>query len=469
VQSTSLAEMRTISTIFFADADGTVYGVIATETWKNWEGQLLEDRYYLHRYFSSNQSSAVFLTEITGGEARKAAIKLVDAKSDTAEALLARWDKAAKLSHPRLIQLFESGRSKLGDTPLLYVVMEYAEENLSLVLPERPLTVAEAEEMLEPTLDALAYLHGLGLVHGDVKPSNIMAVDDQLKISSDVLSSAGESKASGQSVYDPPEIARGLLPASDVWSLGVTLVEALTQHPPAWRDKERRELLLPETIPQPFADIIRHSLRPDPQSRCSVADIKARLHGVPIPTKPEPAIVTTSELPAKNRTSVVVATVFIVALAAFAGMRLFQRAPDTVPPNPVPPPPAVQKEPAPSALPPLQPQSQPKAKATPPRKGANGDVFRQVLPDVPRHALNTIRGSVKVDVKVTVAPSGEVTSTRLDSAGPSKYFANLALQAARQWKFSPADADAQNTPRAWRLRFEFTRSGTKVTPVRSTP
>ena len=469
MQSTALAEMRTISTTFFADADGTVYGVIATENWKSWEGQFVEDRYYLHRYLSGNQASAVFLTEITGGEARKAAIKLVEAQPDTAEAQLARWAKAAKLSHPRLIQLFDSGRSKLADTPLLYVVMEYAEEDLSLVLPERPLTPDEVGEMIEPTLDALAYLHGLGFVHGDLKPSNIMAIDDQLKISSDALSSAGESKAPGQGVYDPPEIARGLLPASDVWSLGVTLVEALTQRPPAWRDKERRELLLPETIPQPFADIIRHSLHLDPQSRCSVADIKARLRGVPIPTRPEPAIVTTPEPPAKNRTGVVVATVFIVALAAFAGMRLFQRTPDTVPPNPVSPLPAVRPEPAPPALPPLQPQPQPKAKATPPRKGANGDVVRQVLPDVPRHALSTIRGSVKVDVKVSVAPSGEVTNTKLDSAGPSKYFANLALQAARQWKFSPADADGQNNPRAWRLRFEFTRSGTKVTPVRSTP
>ena len=459
--------MRTISTTCFRRPGGTVKEVIAIETWKNWEGQFVEDRYYLHRLLGSNQAGAVFLTETAGAEARKAAIKLIHAQPDTAEARLSGWDRAAKLSHPRLIRLFDSGRCKLGDTALLYVVMEYAEEDLSSVLPERPLTAAEVEDMIEPTLDALGYLHGLGLVHGDLKPANIMAVDDQLKISSDGLRSAGQSKASSQSAYDPPELAGGLAPAGDVWSLGVTLVEALTQQLPVWRGTGRQELILPETIPQPFADIIRHSLRPDPQGRWSVSDIKARLHGVAPPTKPEPAIVTTPQPPEKNRTGVVAATLFIVALAGIAGFRLFQRASDIAPSSqsPLPSPPAVQSEPA---VPP-PPPPRPEPRVTPPRSRTDGEVVRQVLPNVPRYALSTIRGSVKLDVRVRVAPSGDVTSAKLDSAGPSKYFANLALQAARQWKFSPANVEEHDTLREWRLRFEFTRAETKVVPVRATP
>jgi hypothetical protein len=46
--------------------------------------------------------------------------------------------------------------ARLGNMGLIYVVMEYAEENLSQILPHRPLTPAEAREVLEPVLDALA-------------------------------------------------------------------------------------------------------------------------------------------------------------------------------------------------------------------------------------------------------------------------------------------------------------------------
>jgi serine/threonine protein kinase len=59
--------------------------------------------------------------------------------------------------------------------------MEYAEENLSTILSSRPLIPTETHEMLDPMLDALAYLHTQGFVHGHIKPSNIMAVNERLK------------------------------------------------------------------------------------------------------------------------------------------------------------------------------------------------------------------------------------------------------------------------------------------------
>ncbi len=71
--------------------------------------------------------------------------------------------------------------------------MEYAEEDLSQILPERPLTPGEAREMLDPVLDALSYLHEKGFVHGHFKPSNIMVVDDQVKLSCDNLEVAGRA------------------------------------------------------------------------------------------------------------------------------------------------------------------------------------------------------------------------------------------------------------------------------------
>ena len=105
-------------------------------------------------------------------------------------------------------------------------------------------------------------------------------------------------------------------------------------------------------------------------------------------------------------------------------------------------------------------------------KKASGDVVRgavlhQVLPDAPQSALDTIRGAVRVGVRVHVDASGRVVGTDLDSAGPSKYFANLAVKAARNWEFTPAKVDGQNAPSEWVLRFEFAQDGAKVTSVQA--
>ncbi len=118
-------------------------------------------------------------------------IKLIPVDPGNAELQLSRWRLAAKLSHPHLIRLFQMGPCQLGNTELLYAVMEYAEEDLSQILPHRPLTPGEAREMLESTLDALAHVHGNGFAHGHMKPANIMALDDRIKLSSDGLSVDG--------------------------------------------------------------------------------------------------------------------------------------------------------------------------------------------------------------------------------------------------------------------------------------
>jgi TonB family protein len=96
--------------------------------------------------------------------------------------------------------------------------------------------------------------------------------------------------------------------------------------------------------------------------------------------------------------------------------------------------------------------------------GSNA-VIQRVLPSAPQKALNTIRGTVRVGVKVSVDPSGDVTDATIDSPGPSSYFANLALQAARQWKF----AATRDISSDWTVRFEFSPDGTKAFATQSSP
>ena len=143
--------------------------------------------------------------------------------------------------------------------------------------------------MLEPFVETLTHLHGKGFIHGRIKPGNILAIDDQLKLSSDSLSRIGEPQIllGKPDAYTAPEGAAAGSPAGDVWSLGVTLVETLTQHLPEQKDQE--ELQVSDSVPQPFLDIARHSLRRDPQSRWTVAEISARLNP-PAPKVSAPAI-----------------------------------------------------------------------------------------------------------------------------------------------------------------------------------
>jgi TonB family protein len=92
---------------------------------------------------------------------------------------------------------------------------------------------------------------------------------------------------------------------------------------------------------------------------------------------------------------------------------------------------------------------------------------KQVLPQVPFSARQTIHGKVRVKVQVAVDPSGNVSSAKLVVPGPSRYFARLALESSQQWKFQPAGVDGQPAPSHWLLEYRFGRSSTEVTPVAS--
>ena len=462
-----------------------------TEAWKQWKSQVINGEFHLRQYLGGSERSAVFVTEHREREFQKAAIKLIPADPGNAELQLCRWRLAAKLAHPHLIRLFQMGRCQMGEMGLLYVVMEYAQEDLSRILPYRPLTPAEACDMLEPVLDVLAYVHGKGFVHGHLKPANIMALDDEIKISSDGICRMGESS---RGLYDPPETAGGgISPAGDVWSLGMTVVEALTQRLPVWEGTERAEPILPETIPAPFLDIARRCLRRDPQRRWTVADIAARLRQT-LPVPQEQVTVRPQEKFAKWRYIVPTIGVGLALAAMLAGPRLFnrrseaQRAPsitlEQLRVQPKPEQRAVSPEtrqsaqrtsdekrgysaggtsPSPTSL-----RSEAGVK-TPPGGLVRGEVLQRDLADVPQKARDTIRGTVRVSVRVAVDPSGGVVGATFDSPGPSKYFANLALQAARRWEFAPAKVDGRYVPSEWILRFKFRRTATKVIPKQASP
>jgi TonB family protein len=100
---------------------------------------------------------------------------------------------------------------------------------------------------------------------------------------------------------------------------------------------------------------------------------------------------------------------------------------------------------------------------------ARAEVLEQVLPDASAKALATIHGVVRVSVRVQVDPTGNVSEAALDSAGPSRYFADLALQAARRWQFTSPEVGGHSVPSEWLIRFHFTPSGPKAIPTQTAP
>jgi TonB family protein len=473
-----------------------------SEFWKTWEGQVVDGAFHLNQYLSGQENRAVFLTEYGDRETQKAVIKLVLGNPHSTERELRRWVLASKLSHPHLLRIFRTGRCQINDTTCIYVVMEYAEENLAQVVPARRLSPMEAHEMLEPALSALAYIHGQGFVHGRLKPSNILGVDGSLRISSDGLCPIEEPDSVIPDAYSAPEVAtEGVSPAADVWSLGATLVEALSQRMPAWSGAQRQDLILPETIPAPFDEIARQSLRRDPKGRATIGAIAKLLRKVPVAAAEQRAVVA----PVASRKWIYASTaVLLLILVGLLIPKLRDggsvakertAAPPTNPsavdekPAPVPAPaPAVPAPavvtptPTPTPTPVLPKEETPAppkeekrvpvetapAPAPPPEAkesdsgSASEGVVRQVLPKIPQNARNSIQGKVALSVRAQVDSHGNVTDVELDSPGPSKYFADLALKAVRQWKFAPKKSE-------WIIRFQFRRAETNVVPERVAP
>ena len=438
----------------------------------DWVGQAVDGRFLLLEWLGGTEREGVFRIVLHGPEARKAVIRLIPADAENAASRMDGWMLAANLSHPGLMRIFHTGRWQNDDVELLYVVTEYAQETLAQVIPERPLTTDEAREMLNPVLDALSFLHGQGLVHGRLKPSNIMVVDDQLKLPVESLYRAGEMRkpAAEPRIYDAPEIASGVItPAADVWSLGITLIEALTQHPPAWDRATSMDPLVPGSVPQPFADIGRGCVRYQSANRISLRDVRTLLDpprpivepAAQVERQPPVAIPPAVELrqaaPAESRLPVmVVGALVLLAVLVFPLMRSHR---------PQPSPPTQAQAPAPETIapPPTPPAAAPKAQDT------KGEVVERVMPDLLPSAQRSIQGKVEVRVRVTVTPAGGVSNAKFDSPGKSKYFANKALEAARNWKFKPPQVNGEAVASQWTLRFQFKRSGTQVIPLEVSP
>jgi TonB family protein len=458
---------------------------IPSEFLKTWEGRVVDGQFPLQKWLGGSEHSVVFLTERSGKVPAKAAIKLIWAENFTSghlneDAQLSRWRETAKLPHAHLIRLFESGRGAIDNQRFLYVVMEYAEEDLGQILPGRPLSLEEVAGMLPPTAQAVAFLHQAGFVHGRIKPSNVMAVNDELKISIDGSGKPGE-RPWVKGSYDAPELAsQGLSPAADVWSLGAMVVGVLTQQPPQDRAGQGIAPAVLERIQEPFRSIAQQCLRARTEQRGTVDDILGKLNIsspssdalAPKPKGPDETRTTETRSerstlqPGIFRPWIILATMAVVLIMGFL---IFHHSAvqQTPPPQEV----HSSGTPTPPSPPSTsQPNAAPTENATPAQGGTVAGTVRDQAPAaISRGAQKTIHGHIKVAIRLLVDASGNVSQARISSEGPSRYFASKALAAARLWKFDPAKVDGQPTSSEWIVRFQFGRDSQQVFPTETKP
>jgi serine/threonine protein kinase len=196
------------------------------------------------------------------------------------------------LSHPHLAQAYDAGHLQGVD----YLAMEYIPGRSlhRLVSQEGPLSVARAARLFMEVASALYYAHTRGLIHRDMKPSNIMVTPhDHAKLldlglalvqgevaDRDVI--GGQGYIVGTMDYISPEQTNNPIEVDargDIYSLGCTLYFALTGQPPfpggTRREKIRRqrrdeptplEKLRP-TLPPAFVTLVRQMLLKDPNAR----------------------------------------------------------------------------------------------------------------------------------------------------------------------------------------------------------
>jgi hypothetical protein len=259
------------------------------------EGRRLGDRYRIEAMVASGGMAEVWRAtdEVLG---RPVAVKVLHDRLARDREVMARFRReaiaAARLSHPAVVRVFDTG----DEDGLHYIVLEFSEGRTlqDVIDSDAPLPPAEAVAIIRTVLQGLAHAHRGGVVHRDVKPSNILLDSNGLVKVTDF----GIAKASfaedltttgnmmGTARYLAPEQVEGgpIDARADLYAAGIVLYELLTGRPPFEAEtnlaaatmrlttEPRPPGALRPGIPRTLDQVVMRALARDPDGRYQSAE-----------------------------------------------------------------------------------------------------------------------------------------------------------------------------------------------------
>ena len=254
------------------------------------KGTKINDRYAIIRTLGEGGMANVYLAYDTILD-RNVAVKVLRGDLANDDKFVRRFQRealsASSLNHPNIVEMYDVGE----DDGQYYIVMEYVEgKTLKQLLKKRgSLTITEVIDIMSQITDGMAHAHDSYIIHRDIKPQNIMILENGLiKITDFGIAMAMNStqltqtnSVMGSVHYLPPEQAngKGSTLRSDIYSMGILMYELLTGGVPYKGDnaveialKHLKEPLpsirkkLPE-LPQSIENIILRSTAKNPQNR----------------------------------------------------------------------------------------------------------------------------------------------------------------------------------------------------------
>jgi eukaryotic-like serine/threonine-protein kinase len=314
------------------------------------DGDLFADRYELEELVATGGMSSVYRARDRLLE-RHVAIKILHEHYSRDDDYVERFRRearaAAKLSHPNIVTVIDRGEADGRQ----FIVFEYVDgPNLKQVVASKGrLPVREALELGITIGRALAFAHGQGFVHRDVKPQNVLLSDGDVKVTDFGIARSLDVKAGltqtgtvlGTSEYISPEQATGhqVDARTDVYSLGVVIYELAAGSPPYSGDSfvavAMRHVNDPvpsisharPDVPLRVDGVLRHAMAKDPDDRFRtmedfVAELNGCLEGLGDPDTDRTVIVSPPvqprARPRRRRRRLSPAVVVLVAVAAVA-------------------------------------------------------------------------------------------------------------------------------------------------------
>ena len=254
------------------------------------KGQKIDGRYEIVRLIGEGGMANVYLAKDTILD-REVAVKILRGDLASDEKFVRRFQReansASKLIHPNIVEVYDVGE----DNGEYFIVMEYLQGKTlkNLIKKRGGLTLSETIDIMLQLTSGIACAHESYIIHRDIKPQNVLILDDgRVKITdfgiSQALNSAEMTQTNsvmGSVHYLPPEQANGSAPSvkSDIYSLGILMYELLVGKVPFKGDnaveiamKQMRDPIpsvidQKEDIPYTIENIIRKSTAKNPKNR----------------------------------------------------------------------------------------------------------------------------------------------------------------------------------------------------------